>query len=1413
MSSLPHSVPPRVSPSWFRFDQPSGFSRRVFVPACLSALLLCLAYGVFAAVYNVLHSVFLCLLLCLSLLLYLLYSLTLALTFPGSNGLFQWHLNQQLATEAADELLHRLQPLEALLYHLLSLSLSTLPPEETQTLLLTLPGSCLSRSLSSCSNSSSNSSSSSGANSLIPLLNDREAVSGAAWLAGGDGAAKRKVADAYFLLSAHLLAFQSLHLKRDAFEQQQQQPAAEAAGAAAPGWHKQQKARLTLSWLQDGLAFSMASLLSSLSRISLATNPTAPNSSNSAAATVAAAATAAAGGMSARRVHNLLHVVGLPPPSDATATAAADEEETRGQQPRLCDVRLAAAADVRSCAAALQHLQAMVLLLLPFQGGSVQQQQLEQPAQQPVQQQQGFLSRLLLLLFRCLVAPPLATLSLLQQQAANQGLRSGDAAGVEVWLPVLQARKRVLFAAAVSRAAAATKRLAARRCCSSSRRSLNCSSSRLNEQHQLSALLQSPAEDVEDSSPAAAVVPVAGAARRSRTAAAAGAAAAAAAKLLQLLVQPIVWLFRPPPADAVYLQCVFVPATGTHWLLPASCCSAAAAAAAREYDFHFPPSSCRCYAFPAAANTPTGLKEQQLLLQQIQQHQQQQQQQQQMWDSSRCAALRALLAGGQLRQLASEASLVQAAAFSLFAFHSQQHIAAAAFSAAAAAAGVQAAAGAARRFRAAPRGRQRQQWLAAAAVGKVAAALAAAAAAAAAKACCRGLVRLRIPRRSFQQHGSRICSSSSSSNWSNDSSSAAAGPSGAPPLRFVCGCLTQRHARLCEEATEAAPSRPAAAATAAAATAAAAAATAAAATAAAATAAAATAATAAAGLEVGGDVVVMFNPNAGALEMCLAGRDPEMECYLNRGCSVLLWNYRGCSSSGGQASPVFLFSDAASVSAFAAQLPALHALGCCCLPHLFANVFVSASLCFLVILLLVLFCLPDCYLYAAAATASRAAAAATARLHSALESICFSCKVPTSWFSTADQLEAFPQFTLHAFRSSSSSSSVLLLLLLLLLPALLSVAAPLTSGSSAAAATAAMAPQPAAASAAPQPQLAAAAAGAGGLSLQTFSSLDSAAASLFGAWAAAAVQATIRFANFMRPPEVSHGSSSSSSSADRDAALLLHPNNTYSGDLLSLEEGSCERNSSSSSSSSESGCGSLMLSPPTAAAAAAECVGLASSVSAFLSLRCSKLQIFSPTDEVVANAAALKTAVSRRLMLRSRVYVQPVGRSRLISRDFTQEATQTDIAAAFERRHRRKLAAAREPAAAVRFLHLSILTLMPTSRVLSFASFPLEQRDCCVSHASLPAPTQQQQQQQQQQELLLFHAAGNRSCCFSLLAANQNVRVEYYVQRGHLVFLLFVTPFLFPFIIAVDCLHALLAALTPLNLPICLCCLYVLARQ
>ncbi|OEH80020.1 hypothetical protein cyc_04527 [Cyclospora cayetanensis] len=61
------------------------------------------------------------------------------------------------------------------------------------------------------------------------------------------------------------------------------------------------------------------------------------------------------------------------------------------------------------------------------------------------------------------------------------------------------------------------------------------------------------------------------------------------------------------------------------------------------------------------------------------------------------------------------------------------------------------------------------------------------------------------------------------------------------PLRFTCGCSTNQHPRISSAA-----------------------------------------AAAAAHVPIGGDIVIAFNPNAGSIEMALAGGSPEMESYLKK---------------------------------------------------------------------------------------------------------------------------------------------------------------------------------------------------------------------------------------------------------------------------------------------------------------------------------------------------------------------------------------------------------------------------------------------------------------------------------------------------------------------------------------------------
>ncbi|CDJ57061.1 hypothetical protein EMWEY_00029250, partial [Eimeria maxima] len=927
---------PRVSLSWFPVAK-GGWYRRLSLIGTLCVIFL-FCFGVLiSAVKSFVGSLFLSAGICLVLLLFLLYYLTLALTLPGSNRLFQWYMQQQLAADAAEELLQRLRTLELFLLHLLAAPVRSLSEEQKEAAILSAPPSCLHHSLCNNSNNSSNNgnSSSSSFSRPFPLLNTVEEVQQGALFALGDAAIKDTIADCYFMLSTHLRAFQALHLKADTLLRQERGAAASvtdtgraAAAAAAtataaaataaaatatagnkelPGWHQQQLARCTLSWVEEALAFSCASLLSHLLNVSITPATAAPSSSP------AAAAGAGAAGKGERYL--LGAVLGLPSPAAGVGNEAASGNSSsstsssllgsKKQEERLplAGLQLATSADVFACAAALQQLHAVALLLLPFQGSHAQQQQQQRHEGPHLRMKVSFVLRLALLLFRYLVSPPLASMPLLQQQAVHMGGMHADAAGVEVWLPVQQQTRRAHLAAAVKKTFAGAKTFAARclRLCPSCS---GCSSSSrifaLQQQH--FALLQHPAAG---SPPApqhagvAATLPVGAAcARRSTTAAAAAAAAAALLRLLQHLLK----LFRPPPPKTVYIQCMFIPASGTHWLLPSSCCCSAEAATAASdllpHDFSFPPSRCR-HCLPVAANS------QQLL-------QQQQQQQVLLGGGGRCAEKRELLTGGFLCHLAADVSRVQKAAFSLFMCLSRQQIAAAAASAAATASRLQPSSstrGFARRLivGSTPSQQQLQQHrvlmlqqqarrtLAAAALLKVGVALAAAAGEAAIQIVRQRAAGLRKCFQTQQSHRQQHRLHSSSRIGGEPTALVAA----ETPFRFVCGCQIP-HCNACDG--------PGAAATAAAATGA--------------RAAAAAAAEAAADRSgIGGDIVLMFNPNAGAFEMSLAAQDPEIICYLNRGLSVILYNYRGSSSSDGSPSFPNILRDSFNLYLFAANLP------------------------------------------------------------------------------------------------------------------------------------------------------------------------------------------------------------------------------------------------------------------------------------------------------------------------------------------------------------------------------------------------------------------------------------------------------------------------------------------------------------
>ncbi|KEP66088.1 UNVERIFIED_CONTAM: hypothetical protein HHA_312700 [Hammondia hammondi] len=79
--------------------------------------------------------------------------------------------------------------------------------------------------------------------------------------------------------------------------------------------------------------------------------------------------------------------------------------------------------------------------------------------------------------------------------------------------------------------------------------------------------------------------------------------------------------------------------------------------------------------------------------------------------------------------------------------------------------------------------------------------------------------------------------------------------------------------------------------------------------------------------DVGGNVLIFFNPNAGYLETAAVIGDGELNFYRSRGVSVLLFNYRGFGRSAGKSSPASLLSDAAAVYRFVASWPGVRTVG------------------------------------------------------------------------------------------------------------------------------------------------------------------------------------------------------------------------------------------------------------------------------------------------------------------------------------------------------------------------------------------------------------------------------------------------------------------------------------------------------
>ncbi|XP_026189836.1 uncharacterized protein LOC34621050 [Cyclospora cayetanensis] len=925
--------PPHVSPAWFREERRSA--RRA---ACLKLFFAFIASFVIVALILglqcLLKSFFLSAVLGLALLLFTLYCLTLALVFPGSNAIFQWHTQQQLGSEAASELLSRLRSLELYLLYLLSLPFPGISEKQKKDVILSASKSCLARYLATpivCTR-----------RGVLPLLSFPGAARESVAFAVSDAAASRaSLSECYLFLASHLLSLQELHLKADALlrlqQQRQQQDAAAGAGDAAassgtPGWIEQQKARTALSWLQEALAFSVASLLSHLAAISLTQSPP-----------------------SAEDASCLLEA-----PSKASAPRSRGGASAALSPPPLAALRLATPADILSCAAALNHLQAVALLLLPFQstqqqtGGSSQQQQL-------LLQKKPFVARVLLLLFRFLAAQPLVSPPLLQQQAARGGAFGTATEGVEVWLPVLQQRRRACLAAAFCKAWTA-----------------------------------------------------------------------AAARLRRLL-PPALRLLWPPPSKVVYIQCLFVPAPGSHWLLPSSCCCppavAAAAAEAAPYDFCYPPSRC-CCSRQSGAVAPAASH---LASPEFPPFKQQKQQQE---GSRACGAATALLAAA--RSACSSPFKRLLGSISPLHEHQQHH-----------------------------RGADRT---AAETEGLLADA------------------------ENSDEGSCRL------------------------PLRFTCGCSTNQHPRISSAA-----------------------------------------AAAAAHVPIGGDIVIAFNPNAGSIEMALAGGSPEMESYLKKGFSVLISNYRGCSSSAGSISLPSVLNDAVSIYKFAAGLigarrTALHGRSIGGLPATYAA------------------CVASILQQRQQRVAAAAAAAAIALP---------SCAVATREVS-----------------ASSSSTTC-------------STADPSSEGSMSRA-DAALAPVEF-------------------LCVdRSFSSLDKAAETLFGWEASLAVRVTARVSAL-----ASDSWSSTSDSFCSSCGMLTQARNEVHCSvcrelLLTLKE---EGSSSSSSSSSSAGhCGKVAATATAtaaatasaAAAAAAECMQRACSASAFDAVRCRKVIIASPHDEIIGECASLK---------------------------------------------------------------------------------------------------------------------------------------------------------------------------------------------